>query len=262
MENLQPEISIIIPIHHSSQLVADTCESLLSQIDIRWEAIFLDAGLELEASQIIASYQDSRMKVQALTKGSLYAMMNRGLMMAQGQYVNIILEGCTYLAPTSLAVALKKLHELKDPDLFYTASYVGDSQGLEHLYFIADWKNALTQGLQPTLLQSCFFKTQTFKKVGFFHQNLQRRGTLEFFCRLTALKDIRVASEMRVYVVMNLFPIDLLGSWVIFKETLLVIYQYFGLKGALSWLFSKQTTALVRRKYPLDFVITELHPSK
>ena len=255
MEDLQPELSIIIPIYHSSQRVVDTCESLLSQKGVRWEAVFVDAGVELHASEIIKSYQDKRLRVQALTQGSLYALMNRGVLMAQGEYVNLLLEGCTYLAPSTLAVALQSIREQKEPDLFYTASYVGDNSGNWHLYYTLDWASMLKKGFQPALLQSCFFKTSMFKKLGLFDQNLDRRGALDFFARLYIHPEVRVASEMRVYVEMNQFPRQLLGLWVIFKETYKVIYHHFGLRAVLKLIFSKQTLAAFLRRYPLDLVI-------
>lgn len=257
MENLRPEISVVIPIYHSSQLVADTCESLIAQQGVRWEAIFIDAGVELHASEIIKSYQDTRIRVQALTKGSLYALMNRGLLMAQGEYVNLLLEGCAYLAPTSLAVALKSIREQKKPDIFYSASYIGDSTGARHLFYVAEWENALKKGFQPALLQSCFFKTDVFKTLGYFNQNLDRRGAFDFFCRVISHPNIRVASEMRVYVEMNRFPTMLLTSWAIFSETYQVLCRYFGIRAALKWLFSRHSKALFGGRYLLDLVIPE-----
>lgn len=254
----QPEITIIIPIYHASQLVADTCESLLLQEGCSWEAIFIDAGLELQASDIIKSYQDSRIRVQALTKASLYALMNRGLLMARGEYVNLLLEGCTYLANTSLAEALRKIREYNNPDLFYTASYVGDEQGVRHLYYVSDWQNSIKSGLQPALLQSCFFKSSLFKRIGYFYQDLDRRGALEFFCRVHKDKGCHVASAMRVYVEMNRFPIELLGSWLIFNETVSVIYSYFGIQAALLWIFSTRLKVLFQRACPLEIIIQEV----
>ncbi len=254
---MQPEISIIIPIYHASQLVADTCESLLAQEGCSWEAIFIDAGEELTASSIIKSYQDKRMRVQALTQASLYALMNRGLLMAQGQYVSLLLEGCTYISKHSLSEALHKIHREQDPDLFYTASYVGDEVGKSHLYYISDWAQALQSGCQPALLQSCFFKTALFKRAGYFYQDLERRGALEFFCRIHELGDCRVASQMRVYVEMNRFPKELLGSWLIFKETVSIIYAYFGLSAAIRWLFSSRLKGLFRPIYPLQYIFGE-----
>ncbi len=258
MEDLQPEISIIIPIHQAGQLIADTCESLISQQGVRWEAIFIDAGEVLQASEIITSYQDKRLRVQALTKASLYALMNRGLLMAQGEYVNLLLEGCAYLSPTALAIAMKSIREQNEPDIFYTASYVGDGKGGEHLYYSEQWAEDLKKGYQPSLLQSCFFKTSIFKKIGYFDQGLDRRGMFDFICRATEVKSIVLASEKRVFVEMHLFPKGLLSSGTIFKETLFVIYRHFGIFTALGWLFSRQQKALFGRRYPLDFIIREI----
>lgn len=250
MEEVQPEITIIIPMYHSNLLIGDTCESIRAQIGVKWEAIFIDAKEDVRATEIIKSYQDPRFSVQVLTKGSLFALMNRGLLLARGKYINLLLVGCTYLAPRSLAAVLQSIHKNNDPDIFYTASYVD-----EHLYYSSEWQKALQTGFQPTLLQACFFKAGIFKKVGYFFQDLERRGTLEFFCRLCTHKDITIQSEFRVYIEMFQFPHQLLTRWTIFRETWAVILRYFGLKTALGWLFSKHSVELMRKKNMLDYIL-------
>ncbi len=250
MEDLQPEITIVIPIYQAGQLVGDTCESLLAQKNVRFEALFIDAGEGVTASEIVKSYQDTRLRIQALTKSPLYALINRGTLMAQGEYINILLEGCSYLAPDSLATMLQAIRAHNSPDIFYTASYVAN-----RIFYTKEWQQNLQQGVQPALLQSCFFKNSLFPKAGFFYQDLDRRGTLEFFCRIQALKEYSVASECRVYVEMNKFPAGLLGPWKICRETFWVIKKYFGIHAALKWFFSKQIIGLFTREFPFELLL-------
>ncbi len=251
MEDLQPEVTIVVPIYQAGQPVGETCESLLAQKNVRWEALFIDAGESAAAQDIVKSYNDKRLRIQALTKSSLYALINRGVLMAQGEYINILLEGCLYLSPNSLQAVIKKIRDENDPDIFYCASYVGNQ-----IFYTKDWQKNLLIGVQPALLQSCFFKNMLFPKVGFFYQDLDRRGALEFFCRMEAFKEVRIASECRVYVEMNKFPAGLLRPMPIFRETWWVIRKHFGLKSALRWLFSKQTFGIFKREFPLELLLS------
>src|SRR5689334_14993293 len=120
----QPEITIIIPIYQSNLLIGDTCESIRAQRGVRWEAILIEAKEDQYASEIIKSYKEPRFSVQVLKGGSLFALMNRGLLLAKGKYINLLLVGSTYLSPDSLNNALQSINKQDNPDIFYTASYV------------------------------------------------------------------------------------------------------------------------------------------
>jgi len=260
MEDLQPEVTIIVPIYHAGQPIGETCESLLAQKNVRWEALFIDAGERRVESEIVKSYHDKRLRVQLLTKASLYALINRGVLIAEGEYVNILLEGCTFLSPNSLATILQTIKKQNSPDLFYTASYVGNQ-----LYFAKEWQQNLASGMQPAFLHSCFIKNSLFKKMGLFNPAFERRGALDFFCRILAHKDVSVAEELRVYVEMNKVPTRLLQSWLIFKETGQVIYRYGGLRALLGWAFSKRTRGLFQTQYPLELIVqnaSRIHASR
>ncbi|MBS0634803.1 MAG: glycosyltransferase [Verrucomicrobia bacterium] len=247
---MHPEITIIVPIYQANLSIADTCESIRSQTGVSWEAIFIDAKEDPHASDVIKGYNDPRFSIQVLKGGSLFALMNRGLLLARGGYINLLLVGCNYLSPHSLKTVLESIRRENEPDIFYTACYV---EG--RLFYTNEWRKALETGFQPTLLQACFFKAGVFKTIGYFFQDLERRGTLEFFSRVCTYKDITVRSELRVYVEMLRFPKQLLTTWTIFRETWVVILRYFGLMAALKWLFSKRSIALIRKKQILPEIL-------
>lgn len=256
MQGSQLQISIIIPTQDSAQFIQDTCESLMAQKNCNWEAIFVDAGSVDRTIEIINSYKESRFRIQVVSGASLFALMNRGIMLAKADYVHLLLEGCTYLSSTALSMALQKLEEEKRPDLFYTASYVGDRGGARHLYFLSEAFSRLEDGFQPALLQACFFQTSLFKKMGYFRCDLIRRAALDFFCRLKGRADIRIACEYRVFVEMVLFPPRFLQSGLLYKETQAVLSRYFGWPVALRWRLRAQFQPHTRKRFELDVVLT------
>lgn len=158
--------------------------------------------------------------------------------MATGQYVQILLAGCTYLTPVALKFAFSEIAKRALPDFFITASYVGDLQGDMHLYYDDLTSSKLSYGYQPSLLQSCFFKKELFKKLGYFSTDLEIRATLDFMCRIQSCQTIRIEQEERVYVELNSFPKGLVTLSGLLSETWKVIYRHFGLIRAVVWLFT------------------------
>jgi len=261
MTDAELQISIIIPTNNSGQFIQDTCESLLAQAECCWEAVFVDAGSVDRTVEIINSYKDPRFRIQTFTGGTTFALMNRGIMLAQAPYVHLLIEGCIYISPNSLATALKKIEEHKFPDIFYTASYVGDERGKMHLYYLPEVSSYLKNGYQPALLQACFIQTALFKSVGYFRTDLVWRSALEFFCRLQGRSEVRIASEFRVYVEMFLFPPKFLHAKLVYRETQAVIQRYFGLLAAIRWRLSPKGLANTGSKFLLDVVVSEMKGS-
>lgn len=256
MQGSELQISIIVPTQDSAQFIQDTCESLIAQKNCSWEAIFVDAGSIDRTIEIINSYKEPRFRIQVFSGASLFALMNRGIMLAKAEYVHLLLEGCTYLSSTALSTALQKLEEAKRPDLFYTASYVGDRGGAMHLYYLHEAFSRLQDGFQPALLQACFFQTSLFKKMGYFRCDLIRRSALDFFCRLKGRSDVHIASDCRVVVEMFLFPPRFLQSGLLYKETQAVILRYFGWLAALRWRLYAQFQPHTRKRFQLDLVLS------
>jgi glycosyltransferase involved in cell wall biosynthesis len=218
-------------------VVGETCESLLTQKDCLWEAVFIDAGSQDRTVEIIHSYRDKRFRVQTLSQGSIFALINRGILMSQAPFVQILVAGCTYLTTNALATVFAEIEKREYPDLFITASYVGDINGLTHFYFEKFAEEDLLQGLQPALLQSCFFKRELFKKAGYFSTNYLNRSALDFFCRLYQMENLRWSFEERVFVELDIFPKGIIKPPTLIYETWQVVRKHFGFVKSLLWLY-------------------------
>jgi glycosyltransferase involved in cell wall biosynthesis len=235
---MQPQVTIIVATNNNAKGVAQTCESLLSLKGCHWEAIFIDGGSTDRTLEVIQSFEEKRFRVQTLSGVTLFALINRGILMAQTPYVQIILPGCCFLAPTSLSSAFAEIEKCQFPDLFITASYVGDSSGVMHLYYEPFTQEMLLQGLQPALLQSCFIKRDLFKKLGYFSTNLGIRSTFDFFCRVKMLPDLHIFQEERVFIELDRLPQGVITLLPLVYETLQVLCTHFGLRKTLHWLLA------------------------
>src|SRR5258708_6445494 len=112
-------VSVIIPMHNASQHIGATCESILAQKNCRFEALFIDAESTDRTLEILRCYKDDRIRIQSAPSNRLFEMINRGIAMAHGQYVQVLYPGDIYLSPNSLSMVMCQVTNHEFPDLFY-----------------------------------------------------------------------------------------------------------------------------------------------
>jgi len=235
-------VSIVIPTKNASQYIGTTIESILSQRNARFEVIFIDAESQDSTVEIIRSYNDARFRIQSVPSGKIYEMMNRGIAMAQGDYVLILMPGDNFLYPDAMALAIWQIAQNDFPDLFYSACFLREDWHEPHFLFRPLKKELLRKGQQPTHLHSSWIKRQVFKEVGFFNTDLERRGALDFFIRFSRHPHLVASSEMRIYV--DPEPVLVTRSYLFknFKETFHLISKYYGPLWAFIWLWKQKET--------------------
>jgi glycosyltransferase involved in cell wall biosynthesis len=228
--------SIIVPTKNASQSIGTTIESILQQRNVRFEAIFIDAESKDRTVEIIRSFEDPRIRVQVVPSSKVFEMINRGIVMAQGDYIQVLRPGDSYLYPDALALAVWQIAQNDFPDLFYCACILRDEWYQSHFLFRPFMKELLRSGMQPTNLQSCFIKRSVFKKVGYFDTTLEEKGALDFFIRFLEHPELSSQSEMRVYIDSAITEESTASLLKNFSETFSLIRRHFGLPFALMWL--------------------------
>ena len=252
------KLSIIIPTKNASQHLTHTIESLISQEKCDFEAIFIDAESRDGTLEFIASYTDTRLRVQSVPEeASLFEMINRGIKLATGEYVQILLPGDNFLFVDAIATALWQLESHAFPNLFYTACFVQDDAKASRFFFRSLQKEQLAKGNQPTVLQACFIKKSCLQTLGYFNSKYKRRAAFDFFCRFLLKSEYRFASEMRVYV--DLKPLVMDARFLVenMKESYQIIRVYFGLMKACQYLWRqkdlKRLWMRAKRRFRLAF---------
>ncbi|HXF28655.1 MAG TPA: glycosyltransferase [Chlamydiales bacterium] len=234
-------VSIIIPTKNSSQHISTTIENLLQQRNCKFEAIFIDAESTDRTLEIIRSYESSHFRIQSVPKSSrLFEMVNRGISMAQGEYVSMLFPGDCYLLNDAIALQMWQIAENNFPDLFYSASFIRDEWEHEYLLYRPLKRSFLSKGLMPTTIQSSWVKRTLFQRAGYFRSTLSRRGGLDFFARIVECDKVTIASEMRVYLEQKPLIRNIPFLLEHCKETFQVIYTHFGLFDAIAYLFVQE----------------------
>lgn len=79
-------VSIIMPVYNAEKYVAEAIDSLLSQSHTNWELLIINDGSTDQSAEIIAHYQDSRIRYFSQDNQGVSAARNVGLSKMEGDF--------------------------------------------------------------------------------------------------------------------------------------------------------------------------------
>lgn len=85
-------VSVIVPIYNCEKYLQECIESILAQTYTDWEMILVDDGSTDSSGRIADSYAatDPRIRVAHFANGGLSAARNKGIELAQGEYITFV----------------------------------------------------------------------------------------------------------------------------------------------------------------------------
>lgn len=83
----RPTVSVILPVFNGARFLQECVDSILNQTFSDFELICIDDGSTDETMQILASYDDDRIKIITQKNSGIVAALNNGLEIAQGHYI-------------------------------------------------------------------------------------------------------------------------------------------------------------------------------
>ena len=87
-QDSSPKVSVIMPVYNGEEYVSQAIESILGQTFTDFELIIIDDGSTDHSVEIIKTYSDHRIVlIRNETNMKLIATLNKGLSLAQGQYI-------------------------------------------------------------------------------------------------------------------------------------------------------------------------------
>ncbi len=129
-------ISIIAPTYNHEEFIGTCIESVLAQTYTHWEMIIINDGSTDKTGNVVASYQDQRIKyIVQENKGieRLSETYNAALNIARGDYI-AILEGDDFWPPSKLEVQADDFKERRVVLSFgYTQIVTSDGKPLEKI---------------------------------------------------------------------------------------------------------------------------------
>jgi glycosyltransferase involved in cell wall biosynthesis len=242
-----PLVSVIIPTQNAAPLIALTLETILNQDYPQLEIIIIDASSQDRTLETIKGFRDDRIRIFSVSRYFRYEMLNKGISHAHGEYLNFLFPGDYFIYGRTLrdmmTIALKE----KSPSLVFCGSLLRDGKSEVKILFRPLTLPLLKNGQQPTSLQSCWFKQDLFKEIGKFNTSLELRGGYDLLCRFMGKNSHSFAFTSRVMTDYNLRWVTRQYILRHFRETLKVIYRYFGFLAMIKWLFKQKDFARYTR---------------
>ncbi len=131
-----PKISIITVCYNAEIYIAKTIESVLSQTYSNYEYIIVDGGSSDKTLSILENYKSKIDKLISEPDNGLYYAMNKGIKLAQSEYIIFINAGDTFHASTTLE---NLFSSCRNSDVIYGDTLITDE----------NWKVKRKRRLRP-----------------------------------------------------------------------------------------------------------------
>ncbi|WP_080054726.1 glycosyltransferase family 2 protein [Spirosoma aerolatum] len=174
----KPLVSVIMPVYNAERFVAEAIESVLKQALDAVEVVCVDDGSTDRSAEIIQSF-DSRIRYVRQENQGPAAARNKAFSFVSGQFV-------TFLDNDDLYPDYKLKRQLalfeEDPSLdvvFGKTQYVFlDGSNPERFHFPDQ-----TQTVWNILLGAGLFRTDVFRRIGLFNEELKIGEDLDWYNR-------------------------------------------------------------------------------
>ena len=177
-------LSIIIPVFNNSTYISLAIENYLNQVTNFSELIIIDGGSSDGTVEIIQTYAEKNSSIRWLTEkdNGQSDAMNKGLRMAQGEYISF-LNVDDYYNPNTFIEVEKILKKDKNIDFLVADCQVWDEKG-ELIYINRPSKTKkwhLLSGYHfPVNPTAYFYRKKIHFDVGFYNETNHFNMDLEF----------------------------------------------------------------------------------
>lgn len=202
------KFSLITVSYNSSQTIADTIESVLSQTYPNIEYIIVDGNSKDNTLKIVKSYESQfkgRMRWISEPDKGLYDAMNKGVKIATGDVVGIINSDdlfCDSEAISKVVEVFERNSALEGvyADLYYVAQ---DDTNKVIRRWVTGSQKPFSSGWHPAH-PTLYLKNDVYKKYGFFDLNFRLAADFEIMLRFLDNYKIRISYLPESFVKMRL----------------------------------------------------------
>ena len=103
-----PKVSVIMPAYNAEKYIGEAIDTVIAQEFADWELVVVDDGSTDSTPELLAAYNDDRIKVVTQQNGGEAAARNTGLRNAVGDYI-AFLDSDDFYVPTTLSDRLRYL---------------------------------------------------------------------------------------------------------------------------------------------------------
>ena len=236
-----PVVSIVVLVRDRPYLMKTTLDSIFSQKQQSYEVLVVENGLDSLEKEFILSYPIGKLVTSSMK--SLPIMLNKGLSLAKGKYVQFIFAGQLFLSARSLSVVIPFL-ENESYDFVYSP-YLRRDDVPTVIYRPFSLKE-LKKGNVPTRLEACWFNRETINSVQGFDYRYEYRYSYDLLCRLIKLKKFNVVS---VDEVLTDYDYYYKSARILLRysvETILILLKHFGITSTIVYCLIKDHLRFIK----------------
>lgn len=237
---LAPRITVVIPTCNDARKIGITLENILAQKYPDFEILVIDAASSDRTIEIVKSFRSDKIRLSSVSSYNRYEMLNKGVFLARGLYLNFMFPGDYYLQKETFQIMMHLAYSKDWASLVYCGCLIREGEKEAVSLFRNFNLGQLKQGRQPTSLQSIWFHKQVFQEIGKFDTRYTLRGGFDLMCRF--LKDERLthAGTRRILTDYDLRTLTREMLICHFKETAKIIKSNFGAFALIKWFFSQK----------------------
>lgn len=199
----KPLVSIIMPTHNRASIIAEAIQSVVEQSWAHWELFVCDDASTDATAEVVAQFDDPRIQYLKLEKQGAAAARNRGLELAQGEFI-AYLDSDNMWRPGYLARIVWALIERAGRSCAYAdfIDYKVDRQGGTKVKSYRrpafDHERLLDKNYID--LNSFMHRRELYDCFGGFTESLPRRQDYDLIIKYTWLRDpLHVTDILTLY---------------------------------------------------------------
>jgi hypothetical protein len=238
MPEEKPFFSILVPLlDRTSPLFSFTMDSILSQSFSSYEIIVLDGRKDKHTLDLFLLYAPFLTCSYPSLNENIFFMLNKGVSLAQGEYIHVLSPGEFYLSRHSLAFIRNFVEERQFPGFVQAGCLLRHSHSPPQVWISSLDREKLKKAEGSLNMQPYWFRKKIFSPSIKFDPRYQIQGGYDLVCRLFQEPSITKSFYPRIltdyeyrlgtssYIIRQLF------------ETFLISYRRFGWSSALfSWI--------------------------
>lgn len=242
------KVTIVIPAYREVHKLPFTLESLCAQTHQKLDCVLLVKEPIEEFHSLISTWsQQISLQIYTLKTASIARAYNRGVMLASGDYLQLMVPGDRYLCANSLSKMVEVAVSNMLPDMVLMGTLQNHEDRPSSLWFNRYEISRLKKGLAPTKLSACLIRRDRLLEEGKLEDYHDEIAQLDWFCRMRLLSDFQFVCEEYYAIESQTGELLAKERLVVLAQMRQVIYRHFGLSTAvLSWMSHKPLSHLMK----------------
>lgn len=162
-----PFFSVITVCKNAAATLQGTIESLHTQRSGNWEWIVVDGGSTDGTLELLKKTRSTRTKIVSEQDGGIYAAMNKGVRMAEGEFIHFLNADDRYADSTVLEDVEEYLARHRDCDFAYGSIKVSGPNGAEDV-----WEPPPPEWAPEEMIYGCLPHQGSFSRRRLFYDQL------------------------------------------------------------------------------------------